>query len=80
MPAAVEFSVGQNRESMRVAFTKSLPTVPADQASVKDIQARFSPVKARFIRIRAKTVGTCPSWHVGAGGKAWIFIDEVMAQ
>ncbi len=31
----------------------------------------------RFVRIHAKNAGTLPSWHKSAGGKAWIFTDEI---
>jgi len=31
----------------------------------------------RFIRIHAKNVGILPPWHNKAGGKAWIFTDEI---
>ena len=34
-------------------------------------------IKGRYIRVEAKNRGTCPSWHPGAGGKAWIFADEI---
>ncbi|MBK6348029.1 MAG: family 20 glycosylhydrolase [Bacteroidales bacterium] len=34
--------------------------------------------KARYIKVIAKNRGTCPPGHQGAGGKAWLFIDEVM--
>mgnify|MGYP000912339548 CR=1 FL=1 len=25
----------------------------------------------------AKTIGKCPSWHLGAGGTSWLFADEI---
>ena len=31
----------------------------------------------RFIRIHAKNTGRLPAWHNAAGGKAWLFIDEI---
>lgn len=31
----------------------------------------------RYIRIHAKNQGTCPSWHAGAGARAWLFVDEI---
>ena len=35
--------------------------------------------RARYIKIKAKTLGPLPEWHLGAehGGKAWIFVDEI---
>jgi hexosaminidase len=35
------------------------------------------PVQARYIRVTAKTYGTLPPWHLGAGGQAFIFADEL---
>ena len=34
----------------------------------------------RYIRVKAKSVGTCPQWHPGAGGKAWLFADEILVE
>ncbi len=33
--------------------------------------------KCRFVKISAKYGGDCPKWHLGAGGKSWIFVDEI---
>lgn len=33
--------------------------------------------KAKFIKIKAKNFGKLPDWHLGAGGDAFIFIDEI---
>ncbi|UCF04157.1 MAG: GH92 family glycosyl hydrolase [bacterium] len=35
---------------------------------------------ARYVRLRAVTIGLCPEWHRGAGGKAWLFTDEVVIE
>ncbi len=37
-------------------------------------------VKARYVRIVAKNIGTCPPGHMGEGGKAWLFIDEIIIE
>ncbi len=38
------------------------------------------PVAARYIRVEADSFGTCPTWHKGSGGPAWIFADEIVIQ
>ena len=43
-------------------------------------EADFSSRPTRYIQIKAKNIGRCPDWHPGAGGKAWIFIDEVIVE
>lgn len=37
----------------------------------------FKPQKFRFIKVKAINYGKLPSWHQGAGGDAFIFIDEI---
>lgn len=34
-------------------------------------------VDARYVKVVAKNFGTLPEWHLGAGGQAHIFVDEV---
>ena len=36
-----------------------------------------TPVSARYIRVKAVSLGVCPEWHKGAGNPCWIFVDEV---
>jgi len=36
--------------------------------------------RARYVRVRAKNYGKCPDWHPGAGGKTWIFVDEIVVE
>jgi hypothetical protein len=37
-------------------------------------------IEARYIRIVAKNIKTCPQGHPGAGRKAWLFTDEIIIQ
>ena len=34
--------------------------------------------KARYIKVIAKPLNPIPAWHKGAGGKGWIFADEII--
>ncbi len=36
--------------------------------------------QTRYLRLVAKNQGICPSWHPGAGGKSWVFVDEVSVE
>jgi predicted alpha-1,2-mannosidase len=40
----------------------------------------LQPTAMRFIRVKAKNFGVLPEWHQGAGGEAFIFIDEIWAR
>jgi alpha-L-fucosidase len=35
---------------------------------------------ARYIKVVAKGIHSCPSWHAGNGGKAWVFADELSVE
>ncbi|MGB0887164.1 MAG: GH92 family glycosyl hydrolase [Vicingaceae bacterium] len=34
-------------------------------------------VEAQFVKVKVKNYGVCPAWHLGAGGDAWLFLDEI---
>jgi predicted alpha-1,2-mannosidase len=44
----------------------------------KEFSAGMDRAEARYVRIVARSVGICPDWHRGAGGKAWLFADEIL--
>ena len=43
----------------------------------KDFKLNVKNLKAKYIKIKAENYGICPDWHLGAGGKTWIFVDEI---
>jgi len=45
---------------------------------VRDFSLSLKGEKIRYIKVRAKNIGVCPSWHVGRGEKGWIFVDEIV--
>ncbi len=44
---------------------------------IEELTARAAPDRARYVRVRARSLGQCPEWHPGAGGPAWVFADEI---
>ncbi|MHC1778327.1 MAG: DUF4838 domain-containing protein [Lentimicrobium sp.] len=38
----------------------------------------FPETTARFLKLTATSLKTCPDWHRGAGQPAWIFVDELV--
>ena len=44
------------------------------------VQSPEINLSARYIKIKAINRGTCPDWHPGAGGKSWIFADEIFVE
>ena len=35
---------------------------------------------AEITGVTATNIKTCPPWHAGAGGKAWMFTDEIIVE
>ncbi len=52
----------------------------AEETSVKELSVPLGDLKARYLKVTAKNIGKCPDWHPGAGGKAWMFIDEIIVE
>ncbi len=78
MPLTVEFSISEDGRWYRtVGEVKN--TVPTEKygAIIAPFAVQFEQSKARFIKVKAVNMKTCPAWHKGAEGKAWIFIDEI---
>ena len=49
-------------------------------AIVKDFAGTIKSQPARYVKIIAHNYGQIPAWHPGAGGKAWIFADEIIIE
>jgi hypothetical protein len=78
MPERVEFSVSRSTDNFKtVAVIENSIADTIPEAVIKEFVKDGLKESARFVRVRAINRGTCPVWHVGAGEKAWIFIDEI---
>ncbi|MGK9368846.1 DUF4838 domain-containing protein [Melioribacter sp. Ez-97] len=49
-------------------------------AYIKNFNAEFEPIYARYIKIKAISIKNCPRWHPGYPDKAWIFTDEIVIE
>ena len=45
---------------------------------IHDYTLNLAKTKAKYIKIKAENYGICPDWHLGAGGKTWLFVDELI--
>ena len=80
MPTEVEYFVSDDGRNFRsVGKVKNDVPVDADGAFVQEMEVR-PRCNARYVKMVAKTIGTCPEGHVGAGQKAWIFCDELVIE
>lgn len=56
--------------------------VPIDDYNVyvKDFALNNLNIKARYVKVVATNFGTIPEWHLGRGGEAFIFVDEIVIE
>jgi hypothetical protein len=76
-PEHVEFSFSSDGTafSRKIVVRNDIP-LRAPGALLKEFAVKGEP--ARFVKVRAKNIGLCPPWHKGSGGKAWVFVDELI--
>ena len=46
----------------------------------KTFEINIPAVKARYVKVVATNIGTCPPWHKGQGNPAWMFADEIIVK
>lgn len=81
MPTRVEFEVSMDGSEFRkIADIKTDVTPENMQSLVRDYVQKITPVKTRFVRIKAYNFGKIPAWHPGAGSDAFIFVDEIIIE
>ena len=77
LPKSVSFELstdGKNFSKIK-SYNHNISLKEYDPAIVDFEQEILNPI--RYIRVRAKNMGSCPSWHPGSGNDSWVFIDEI---
>jgi alpha-glucosidase (family GH31 glycosyl hydrolase) len=83
LPSHLRYEISTDGVHFQTVFEKNNKQEAegkSDSINVKFYPANVSTKKATHIRITASNIGVCPPWHEGAGGKAWIFSDEVIVE
>jgi len=79
-PISIEVLISGDGDNYSTIKTFNNRTKQDLAQEIKIFSAHLQNNKIRFIKIRAKNQGECPSWHPGDGGPAWIFIDEIVVK
>ncbi len=82
LPTSVTFSLsnnGKDFEEVKTIKTAAIPVEMLEGSEVKHYVAELHQT-ARYVKVVAKNRGEVPYWHKGAGGKCWIFVDEVVIE
>ncbi len=79
LPVNIKVSISEDGKHYNL-LRELMHNVSQDRpdAIKKEFDVNASGQQLRYLRIYARSVGICPKWHPGAGGKAWIFSDEII--
>jgi arylsulfatase len=79
-PEEVTISVSTDGKNYKIAETFRQEAQAKAKQDVTRLSAFFLDEEARYIKVFAKGVNTCPEWHIGRGEKAWLFVDEIVIE
>lgn len=78
MPTSVTFSVSDDGQQWREVLRPTHHVAPDDYEIQQHDLGGNVQARGRYVKINAVHFGKLPSWHLGAGGDAYIFIDEIV--
>ena len=78
MPTKVEFYSSIDNINFTLVKTIQNTLDPKENdTKIVDFKANVNPISTKYIKVKAYNYGILPEWHQGAGGDAFIFIDEI---
>ena len=81
MPKKVEFFVSNDGVSFKKVGEADVKSDEKKSgAFTENFKCEFQNIKARYVKIQTSSLLYCPDWHKGAGGKSWIFCDEIIVK
>lgn len=81
LPLEVRFAVSRDgRDFQTVGVARSAVPATESRIVVEPFAVEFESLAARYVRVEAVSRRTCPAWHKGSGGPAWIFLDEIVVR
>ena len=81
LPEAVEVALSVDGKEFSQPLKVNCEVDPeSEEPALVELTVSLAGLEARFLKVTASNRGVCPPWHPGAGGKAWIFIDETVVE
>ncbi len=79
-PQCVEYAVSNDGKNFKTIYTEDykLDLNTRDKILIKEFKTGLKSLEANYLKIKASNIGKCPDWHNGDGGKAWLFVDEII--
>lgn len=81
LPEKVEAFISQDKVNWKkISETTSPPAKADDTTPIRQLSLDLKESKGAWLKIIVHNVGQCPDWHKGKGGKAWLFVDELIVE
>jgi Domain of unknown function (DUF4838)/Glycosyl hydrolase family 67 N-terminus/F5/8 type C domain len=81
LPTNVEYYVSMDGKNFELVGN-IVNTLPIDQYGgyLREFNAEFAAREARYIKVKARSMGNTPGWHPGAGRPAHMLVDEIIVE
>lgn len=80
LPGMVEISVSGDNNKFNPIYRKLFKNNEKNmKINIRQIGLE-TDMKARYIKVKAKTIGTLPKWHPGFDDNGWLFVDEIIVK
>ena len=80
LPKKIKIAVSNDGKNFTIVSELKNNIPLKENLVIKDFELEFTQRKVRYLKIIAENIKKCPEWHIGAGGKAFIFIDEIIVE
>ncbi|MFT4663952.1 MAG: putative alpha-1,2-mannosidase [Polaribacter sp.] len=78
MPTEVQYETSVDGKKFKALGTYVNEIDRKEDGSIIQSFEIIANTRARYIRVKAYNAGLVPNWHKGAGGKSWLFADEIL--
>ncbi len=77
-PKSIEISWSVDGEKFAKPVIRKTEEMKVKGISIQREFIQFEEVRARYIKVKVENMKACPEWHQAAGGKAFLFVDEIL--
>jgi hypothetical protein len=81
LPSQIEYYISDdNKKFVKIGNLDSTEIKSPEKRNRTLIEKKFENLKSRYLKVIAKNIKYCPTGHPGEGGKAWLFVDELLVE
>ena len=80
-PKGLVVETSADGQQFQRAGSQAFPVATGERAPGREaFRVSLGNANARYLRVRVQNVTEVPAWHPSAGGKAWVFVSELMVE